>query len=162
MPFAEAIDTYCTQSFDIDLRDHPGALPARSADCSASLRRRREEAERIEILSAETLPLLEEIRDHTEDQSRVNRAIVRLDALRAKVNEVGATYDLVTELTQQSQFDRFKADRGIRAAQLDPLEKQRQQVNRDIQNVQSVMDAARRFQELMDEVIERMTALPVG
>jgi hypothetical protein len=157
MPFAAAIDTYCTQPFDVDLSDHPGSTFTRSGDVAASLRKRRHEANVVEQISAETLPLLEEIRDHTEDQSRVNRAIARLDALRARMNELGPTYDLVTELTQRSQLDRFEADRRIRAARLDPVEKQKRQVTRDIANVRGVLDAAKRFQELMGEVIESLT-----
>jgi hypothetical protein len=158
MPFAQAIQTYCTEPFPVDLSDHPGRGLDRAADCAGSLRKRRDEASRIEALSAETLPLLEEIRDHAEDQSRVNRAITKLDALRAKMNALGPTYDLVTELTQKSQLDRFAADRRIKMAKLDPAERQRRQVARDIANVQGVLDAAKRFQDLMGEVIERLAA----
>lgn len=157
MPFAQAIETYCSDPFSVDLTDHPGQSFTRGGDVAASLRKRRAEAREVEQISAQTLPLLEEIRDHVEDQPRVNRAIARLDALRAKMNELGPTYDLVTELTQRSQLDRFEADRRIRMARLDPVEKQRRQVNRDIANVRGVLEAARRFQELMDEVIETLT-----
>lgn len=157
MPFAQAIETYCGESFEVDLSDHPGAAFARGGDVAASLRKRRDEASEVEQISAQTLPLLEEIRDHAEDQARVNRAIARLDALRAKMNELGPTYDLVTELTQRSQLDRFEADRRIRMARLDAAEKQKRQVTRDIANVRGVLEAARRFQVLMDEVIENLT-----
>lgn len=156
MPLAEAIETYCGERFEVDLSDHPGPqldlLPA----SLQSLAARRDEATEIARLSRDTLPLLEEIRDHLDDQPRVNQAIAKLDALRAKMNTIGRTYDLVTELNQRSQLDRFGADRRIRMAKLDPAETQRRQVERDIANVRSVLEAAERFVTMMDEASGRL------
>ena len=79
------------------------------------------------------------------------------------MNEFGPTYDLVTELTQSSQFDRYRADRKISAAKLDGTERQRRQVMRDIENVRGIADAAAEFQTLMTEVIEHISReLPGG
>ena len=81
----EAIDRYCTEPFDGELAahsDHPGPDWSRLPPCVDSLRRRREEAAEVEGISRQTLPLLEEIRDHADDQGRVNRAIAKIDGLR--------------------------------------------------------------------------------
>ena len=51
-----------------------------------------------------------------DDQARVNRAIARIDALRARMNEFGATYDLVTQLTQRTRA------RAVPAGSADPGE----------------------------------------
>ena len=158
MPFAQAIAEHCTESFEVDLTDHPGPRWERTPAVAASLHRRRNEARTIADISQATLPLLEEVRAHADDQPRVNSAIARLDALRARMNEVGMTYDLVTELTQKSQLDRFEADRRIKQAKLSPIEKQRRQVDRDIANVRNMLEAATRFQDLMTEVIEQLKA----
>lgn len=111
----------------------------------------------MERISRATLPLLAEIRDHLDDQSRVNRAIGRIDALRARMNELGRCYDLVTQLTQKSELARFEADRRISAAKADGPDRQRRQVERDVENVRAVADAAAEFQRLMDETIARLT-----
>ena len=68
------------------------------------------------------------------------------------MNEIGRTYDLLVQLTQKSQFG---ASRGpaLAAVKLDAHERQRRQVERDILNVRSMLDAAGRFQKIMDEVI---------
>jgi len=117
------------------------------------------EAEQIQQVSRDTLPLLEEIRDHVADQARVNRAIARIDALRARMNELGATYDLVTQLTQSTELKRFQADRKLSGTkQMDANDRQRQQVARDIDNVRGVMDAAADFRRLMDDVIAELSA----
>jgi hypothetical protein len=102
------------------------------------------------------LPLLEEVRDHVQDQKRVNRAIARIDALRAAMNEFWSAYDLVAQLTQRSQLDRFEADRRIAGSKVDGVQRQRRQVARDVANVRSMMDAAGRFRQLMDEVISQL------
>ena len=129
-----------------------GVWQAGVRDC---LKRREDEAARIEQICRDTLPLLEEIRDHVEDQGRVNRAISAVDALRARMNDLGATYDLITQLTQSSELERFKADRKLSAAkELDGNERQRRQVMRDIDNVRAVADAARDFQDLMRQTVD--------
>ena len=124
-----------------------------------SLGRRRSEAAEVARIGDATLALLEEIRDNADDQDRVNRAIARVDGLRAKMNELGATYDLVAQLNQRAQLSRFEADRRISSAKMDGVERQRRQVARDIDNVRGMVEAARRFQTLMDEVISRLSGV---
>jgi len=158
MTLGQAMKRFCATPMHGTVNDprggHPGADWGRlraSADC---LRRRRDEAREIQRISKSTLPLLEEIRSHIGDQTRVNRAIASIDSLRARMNELGATYDLVTQLSQPAEMKRFEADRKIAAAKSDGIERQRLQVTRDIENVRGVCEAAADFQVLMDEVIE--------
>ena len=140
--------------FPIPQSPDPSIPQSSIADC---LRGREHQASQIEQICRDTLPLLEEIRDHVEDQPRVNRAISRIDALRARMNELGATYDLVTQLTQSTELERFKADRHISAARgLDGNERQRRQVSRDVENVRAVCDAARDFQDLMRQTVDEL------
>jgi hypothetical protein len=158
MKLADAIATYCTHPVE-RLTDHPGLDWSRLGDCIRCIENRRDEAREIERISIQTLPLLEEIRDHLDDQARVNRAIAKIDALRAKMNEVGGCYELVMQLSQTSEMQRFQADRKILAAKVSGAEKQKRQVGRDVDNVRSVIAAAKVFQTLMDEVIHRLTVL---
>lgn len=165
MKLAQAAEQYCQRPISQQgpgghAESHPGqdwGKTSQSIDC---LRRRCDEAREIERISRSTLPLLEEIRDHIVDQARVNRAIGAIDVLRTRMNELGPTYDLVTQLCQPVELKRFEADRKIAAARVDATEKQRLQVMRDIENVLGVMEAAERFQSLMNEVIDRLSAAP--
>jgi hypothetical protein len=166
MTLEEAVEKYCRSGVS-DLKSQiaepptPGLPPecrregvGGIADC---LGRRADEAARIEQICRDTLPLLEEIRDHGDNPAWVNRAIVAVDALRARMNELGATYDLVTQLTQSSELERFKADRCISAAkEMDGAKRQRRQVNRDIENVRAVQRAAHDFQDLMRTTIDEL------
>jgi hypothetical protein len=157
---ADAIREFCTQA--LPERANPDGKPGqqwiRAGRCVASLQARREEARQIELISRDTLPLLEEIRDNIEDQGRVNSAIARIDALRGRIDTFGATYDLVTQLTQKSELERFQRDRRIQAKKLSGVELQREQIARDVENVRAVEGAAREFQALMDEVVRKLTA----
>jgi hypothetical protein len=114
------------------------------------------EAAEIEQISRDTLPLLEEVCDHVTDQQRVNHAIAKIDALRSRIDKLGPCYQLVTQLTQRTELARFKADRAIAAARVDGIERQRRQVQRDIDNVRSVLEAAQEFQNLMTNAIENV------
>jgi hypothetical protein len=149
----ESLEGPLTPTLSPEYRGEGGMRPA----VTGCLRRRADEAAEIEDICRQTLPLLEEIRDHVADQPRVNRCISAVDALRARMNGLGATYDLVTQLTQSTELQRFKADRQIGAAQaLDGNERQRRQVVRDIDNVRAIADAARDFQHLMRQTVEAL------
>lgn len=154
MPLAEALATYCTKPID---RPPPDARPPEWKMLPEILRcfqNRQDEATRVAEIARETYPLLQEIHDHLSDQPKVNRAIAKIDLLRAKMNEYGATYDLVTQLTQRSELDRFEADLKILAEKkLDPHERQKRQVLRDIANCKAIEHAAKEFALLMSVVI---------
>jgi hypothetical protein len=158
MKLAEAIREFCREPLaKRPVSDgKPGQQWMRAGKCVASLQARREEARQIEMISGDTLPLLEEICANIEDQARVNRAIAQIDALRARIDMFGPTYDLVTQLTQRSELQRFQRDRRIAAAKLSGVELQRKQIERDLENVKAVAEAAREFQQLMDEAIQKL------
>ena len=156
MPLAEAIEKYCAEPLPEMPDDHAGVNWTVLEQCIQSLRLRREEAEEIGRLSEETLPLLEEIRDHIEDQPRVNRVIGRIDQLRARMGALGRTYDQVTQLTQQTEMDRFKRDRKVAASKATGAKRQRLQIERDIENVKAIIGATKKFDELMVQTIARL------
>jgi hypothetical protein len=159
MPLAEAIERYCRLPLPENPSDHAGPRWDRIPEGIDCLKRRREESGEIERISRQTLPLLEEIRDHIDDQPRVNRAIARIDTLRARMNQLGPCYDLVLQLTQSSELDRFQRDRRISAEAIKGTDRQRRQVQRDVDNVRSVTAAAEAFGQLMDETIAHIGAL---
>jgi hypothetical protein len=160
MTLADAIRQFCDATVDPAPPPHQGAEWSQLGQCIASLRKRLEEAESIEQVSRETLPLLEQVRDQLDDQAAVNRLIAQIDVLRARVLELQSCYGLIMALTQQSELKKFQADRKIASAKLDGAARQRKQVDRDIDNVRSVIEAAQVFQSLMRDVIARIEAMP--
>jgi hypothetical protein len=156
MTFAEAIAEFCNGEAVSAPPVHGGLTWHRLDEAITCVRQRVEEAKQIEEISRETLPLLQDIRDSIEDQVRVNRAIGKIDALRARMNALNDCYELIMQLSQLTELQRFKADRKIGAAKLDATEKQRRQVTRDIANVEGVINAASEFQTLMADVIDNL------
>jgi hypothetical protein len=157
MPLASAIESFCDRQLATRADDHPGLRWGLLEEAIACLERRHDEAVEVEAISRDTIALLEEVRDYLADQARVNRVIAQIDVLRARMNALGATYDLITNLGQLNELARFHADRKISASRIDGQERQRRQVVRDIQNVRGVCDAAREFQLLMRRVIVHLS-----
>jgi hypothetical protein len=156
MPLAEALSRFCARPLGAKHPKHPGLRWDRLDECIASLEKRRDEAKQIQQISRDTLPLLEEVRDHIANQARVNRAIAKIDALRTRINALGACYSLVMQLTQKTELERFKSDRKIAAAKVDGVELQRRQADRDIANVRAVLEAGREFENLVENAIENV------
>ncbi|HEV2293850.1 MAG TPA: 6-hydroxymethylpterin diphosphokinase MptE-like protein [Tepidisphaeraceae bacterium] len=157
MPLASAIESFCKTTFDTTAEDHPGLRWDLLEECIGCLQRRHDEAVEVETISRDTMTLLEEVRDSLADQVRVNRVISQIDALRARMNTLGPTYDLIMQLSQLTELARFHADRKITASRIEGLERQRRQVMRDIHNVRGVSEAAREFQLLMRQVIVHLS-----
>jgi hypothetical protein len=156
MHLSDAIGQFCTAPLAVWRSSHPGLRWDKIADCAASLGARRTEAQEIQRISTETLPLLEEVRDHLADQARVNRAIAKIDILRARISQLGRCYQLIMQLTQNSELERYRADQKISSSKVNGTQRQRRQVERDIANVRSVIDASQRFQQLMDQTTARV------
>ncbi len=154
MSLRDALDQYCREPMQQTIPAHAGLDWSKLAEAEQSLQNRLHEAEQVQEISALTHPLLRSIRDSLEDQPRVNQLIAQIDPLRSRMNDCGATYDLVTQLTQQSELDRYAADKRIAAAGIDGVEKQRRQIDRDIANVQHMIRAAGEFAALMRKCID--------
>jgi hypothetical protein len=157
MPLADAIAKFCSQPLAELPEDVPAVRWDRLEECKQCILQRKTEAEQIEQISRQTLPLLEEIRDNTADQDRVTRVIARVDELRAKMDQFGRTYEQVMQVSQQTELKRFEKDLLLSAQRASGTDKQKRQVERDIDNVRAVEQAAREFQQLMDEVIEHLS-----
>lgn len=153
MTLAEAIKQFCTAPLGSSSRLPTPPQWHRLGECIDSLRKRRAEAKQIQDISRDTLPLLREVREHLDDQPRVNRAIGKIDALRAKMNALGHCYDLIMQVTQMTEIRRFQADLSISASKLSGIELQRKQVARDIDNCAAVRDAAGEFEAMIESLI---------
>jgi hypothetical protein len=154
MTLAEAISEFCSNPLpDAGLKKDELRWD-RLGECRKSVLLRKSEAEEIERITGQTLPLLEEIRDNIEDQKRVNRLIARIDEQRVRMDSFGRTYDLVMQFSQQTELKRFERDRLLAAGRLEGIERQKWQLERDMENVAAVGVAARAFIETMRNVAD--------
>ncbi|MGN6504929.1 MAG: motility associated factor glycosyltransferase family protein, partial [Tepidisphaeraceae bacterium] len=156
MTLQDALNEFCREPLPTAPPAHAGPDWKRLPEARKCLEARREEAERITVVSQETMPLLRDILQSLDEQSRVNRLISQIDLLRTRMNDVGMTYEMVMQLTQRSELDRFAADQRIAAADINAAERQRRQLHRDIGNVEHVIRAGQEFQTLMSECIREV------
>lgn len=85
------------------------------------------------------------------DQRSVNRLIERVQRRAGEVTALEVQW-LVQHLNQTGQLNRFKADRAIELDEsLSPLEKQRRQIERDIQNVTWLRESAATVAEMLGD-----------
>jgi hypothetical protein len=155
MTLADAIERFCTRPLPQGrpvARLRPDLL-ASASDC---LRARLDEAEQIGDIARRTRPLLERVRDALGNTAVVNATIAEIDALRARMATLAMTFELVMQLTQPTEIRRYLADRRIDAEKLQGIERQRRQVQRDIDNVEAVIASSEQFVRLMRKTIERM------
>ncbi len=156
MPLREALDHYCTESFigmpSVEFQPQWQRLD----ELFGCLESRLAESLQIEAISRQTLMLLRQMAHHGDDQNQLNRIIAEIDGLRSRMNQLGNCYDLVAQLTQKTQLQRFKHDRQISSANFSAAEKQRRQIERDIENVAGILDAAIAFSALMADVISQL------
>ena len=75
-----------------------------------------------------------------------NAAGMRMDAQ-------GPCYDLIVQMMQTVELDRFQRDRRIAASRVEGIEKQRRQVLRDIENVRGLIAAAGEFRAMTARVM---------
>lgn len=152
MTLADAIAEYCASPLPEIAPDVPPPRWDLLDSCRQCLLTRKTEAEEIARISEETLPMLEEIRDHISDQPRVNRLIARVDEMRSRMDSLGRTYEQVMQYSQQTELKRFERDRLLAAARLEGFKRQEFQLQRDIENVKAVTEAARAFADSMARV----------
>jgi hypothetical protein len=156
MSLADALDKFCAKPLGASVPPYNSCDASRVPEALAALRTRVAEAEEIASIARQTLPLVEEVRDHIDDQRRVNAAIAKIDPLRARMDQLGKTYELALVLSQQSEFQRFQNDLSIGASKLDGSSLQRRQAERDADNVRAIISAVESLKELLVNTIDRL------
>lgn len=139
-------------------------LPAQTVDWNViprviqSLETRKSDAREIGEIANQTLPLLEEVKANLNDAMKVNRLISSIDRLRGKMMQHNDAYELATQLTQTTELSRYQRDFAIAASKAQGVERQKKQLERDIENVKAIIAASAQFITLIDVVIADLSA----
>lgn len=100
--------------------------------------------------SEDAASLLQRMKRDQRDATKMQRHFRAMDRHRAIVNERFETFELLNHLNQLGVFKRHKADRIIHlAAHDDPYERQLAQLDRDIENVRWLSNAAEEMLRLL-------------
>jgi len=108
------------------------------------------DAEMIRAQSQETVVTLKKMIGANGDQKKIGKLIDRVNAIRDRVVGLKEAYALTEFVNQTGVLNRFRADRAIEIESgLNPIERQRKQIERDIRNVEWTRDAAAELGEQM-------------
>lgn len=111
----------------------------------------------LERASNEALDIMHEMRDHHNDQPRVNALIARVNKVRDRATAIQPAFRLVHHLNQTGALRRIRADRAIALAEdASPLDIQKRRIERDISNLEWLRDASRRMNEILHEAEENL------
>lgn len=132
--------------------------PRRLEAVTKLLDRRIEEVAELRRLSRRTLPLLRKMIEHQRDRERMRRLFDRLEPIRRQVTEQEEIFQIIGELNTIGVFKRARADRAIDHAGADPLAEQRLRLERDITNVDWIVQACDEATRIFREARQRVAA----
>jgi len=116
------------------------------------LREQRGRANRLAELSRTTSELIEQMIADQQDAVRMDQHFKKLDRYRAESGRLSDTMKLANSLNQLGTFNRLKADRRLELSEdLDPVTRQRRQLERDKTNLDWLADAADELVAIIDE-----------
>lgn len=120
------------------------------------LKRRTAEVQELRELSQRTLPILREMKRHQRDQHRMRKLFGRLDPLQRRVADLKEAFKLVNDLNTVGAFKRARADRAIENAQVEEFQRQGQRLERDIENVDWLIQACDEALEILRDAAVRV------
>jgi len=95
----------------------------------------------LRSIGRQTTPILQRMKDHQQDARKMDRLFKKLERQKRAVASRQATFDLINEINSLGTFRRARADRRIHHAGSDGLERQAAQLDRDMDNVQIMIQA---------------------
>lgn len=163
MSLREALDTYC----QIPATESAApAKPWKTWQCDRASRlqaviqvlgRRRAECQALKDTCLATVPLLEKMIAHQDDQKRMHELFVEVDRLRSSVGQDRVTFEIVCHLNTIGELRRFQHDLAVKSAPKDSPERQKRQLLRDIDYVKNLNIGCDRLLAILDEAEGRLT-----
>jgi hypothetical protein len=151
MPLAEVLDQYASRPLPpLPVADRP-LDPARLDEAGWRVESVRRDVEALERTSKETTAVLRAMLRDQADAARMQRHFKKLDRRRRQIDQRQDAVDVVNFLNQVGVYKRFKADRRLHMQRgLDPMQRQRAQLERDLENVIWTADAAKEIGHQLD------------
>jgi len=115
----------------------------------------RGQIESLAHLSRDTERHLSKMLESQHDPRLMNDLFARVDRNRAEVEKILDAFELLNQFNQLAVFKRFRADRKLEMSKgLDPLARQRAQIERDLVNVRWTADGSDELASILTEAEE--------
>jgi len=160
IPLTEALERYADKPIPADRKAYlnetqwrnPDMLPKVRDEIAARLR----EVEALRSVCDAMHDVLNELEGLTDQPERFNKKIVRVDELRAQVNQAKRAYRIINTTSQLSELRRFSADRKLSTDRLEGVARAKQQLKRDLEFVGGIREAGETVQTMLGEALERL------
>jgi len=158
MSLAEALKTYATTPAP-KLPLPPRSLSKRRLEAVRGLLRQRvEEATEIRGLSVRTMPLLRQMLEHQRDKARAEKLYEQVQQHKKRVESLTVTFSLINQLNTVGTFRRARADRAIHHSDAQSFEYQKRVLERDIDNLDWLIQACDEALRIFNEAMARINA----
>ena len=158
MTFVQAVEQYATRPLPPLPQTEPDLDPARLVEAGKLLEKRRDEVAELARLSRRTLPILKKMQRHQRDQKRMNRLFAQLEPIQRRVEQLADAFSLVNTLNTTGAFRRARSDRAIdnQPGNVDEFERQRRRLERDLENVDWLVQACEETVTIFRDALERI------
>jgi hypothetical protein len=132
-------------------------LRGRLTQVSDHLEAHSDQVRELKALSRQTLPILRAMLDDQQNETKMARHFAALEINKKRVEKLSDVFKLVSELNQVGVFRRVRADRAIRVDEhADPYVRQANQLHRDIENVQWLIEGCDETLEIFSQSVARI------
>ncbi len=112
---------------------------------------------RVGAISRNSVTMLRDMLAAHGDHTRVNKLIAKVQACGEEVQAILPAFQLVQHLNQTGQFKRYKADRTLHLDDsLSPMERQKREIERDIVNIEWLIESAAQLGKLLESAQHAM------
>jgi hypothetical protein len=159
LPFAQALEAYATRPVPPHKVPPVGLDQKRLSEMVKLLEHRLAEIEELRRLSQKTIPLLEQMKKHQRDFKKAHEIHDRIEKNKKRVDALNRTFALVNDLNTIGAFKRARADRAIHHQDMTEYEVQARQIDRDIENLQWLVQACEEGQQIFNDALKRTREL---
>jgi len=159
MRFAEALEQYATRP----VPEIP--VPSRTLDASrlrdlaALLHRRLDEVRDVRRTSKKSIPILRQMKKHQQHQAKMKKLFARLERNQRYVEQdLRQAFNVVSAINTIGSYRRSRTDRAIHRITDDPMAKQAQQLDRDLENINWLIEACDEALTTLTEAHRRVAA----
>ena len=156
MTLAEALSSYATR--EVPPIPQPGRRldPGRLEAANRQLQERGEQVTELRRQAQKASQILSQMLEHQRDRARIDHLFKRLDQAKQKVQQMQTTFELVNQVNAIGAFKRARADRAIEHSGDDAFERQRLQIERDLQNMEFLISACDEARDIFHGALQRV------
>ncbi len=160
MPLAEALQTHATRDVPPLPRAENRLDPTKLRAAAELLQQRIDEVYELQQVSRKTIPLLRQLLEHQRDYVRADKLFAKVKQMQKRVHgELGGAFSLVNDLNVVGAFRRARADRRISSdITADAFARQAGQLERDIENIDWLIQACDEAIKIFNESNKRLQA----